>query len=460
MSFQMTRIPNKRFERDAPTAGVAARLRVSWTLANRVNAPMKNMAAVAFLFVLLGVPSPSFSEFNEDITRSLTIQCSYSDYKTFQLETVLIEGTKNSRGDTASTKTFQRGEESQNATYLVKPGEVAECVFPSGNRIRAKVGAGTARPYGMCGGDPEVFSSIWVNERKIASRVWFSGHCRAENGNPDVSFKFSGYRNVSVQKCHSMKPIEADASDGDSISESKKPLSVCVDFPDISRFPRDEVEYPRAGRKLPSVGEIELLMGSREVCKAALEELRADFHTFGHYPILGSIKLHRPGWSTPTVELPEELAGSRESVFDFDNDGKLDRVISRDFETNYMDGSVLLVERGLSSTRLIVRGSPMDNSSWFIPCQMSAVRYGIRDCPTFSQKGDDAGFGMKTGGNRYAIYFRARYSSVSPFTFKGESFIGVSSQSEDTSDFVAVLKPMPNKTFQRVCLFKRVTENF
>jgi len=421
---------------------------------------MKHAIFVGLLLVLLGASELSFAELDDDISRSLTIKCSYSDYKTFQFETVLLEGTKKGVGDAASIKTFQRGEKSQDVTYIVKPGEVAECVFPSGNRVRAKVGEGTARPYGMCGGDPEVFGSVWVNKRKIASRVWFAGHCREENGNPDVSFKFSGYRNPSVQKCHSERASEPEASDNGSLSKSKQPLSVCVDFPEISRFPRDELEYPRPNQKVSTVGEIELLTGSHEVCKAALQELKADFYTFSQYPNQEATKLSRPSWSSPSVELPKELAGSSESVFDFDNDGKLDRVFSRGFESNYMDGSVLLVQRGNSSSELSTAGSPMDKGSWFIPCQMSQAQYEIRDCPTFSQKGDDAGFSMKRRGGGDSIYFRARYSSVSPFTFQRESFIGVNSKSEDTKDFVAVLKPMPNRTFQPICLFRQVTENF
>jgi len=421
---------------------------------------MKHTIAVALLLVLSSAAGRSFAEFDDDISRSLTFQCSYSDYKTFQFETVSIEGTKKEAGEAASTKTFQRGEKSQDATYLVKPGEVAECIFPSGNRVRARVGEGTARPYGMCGGDPEVFATVWVNERKVASRIWFAGHCRKENGNPEVSFKVSGYRNVSVQKCHSELVTEPGASDNGARSGAKEPLSVCVDFPEISHFPRDELEYPRSHQKVPMVGEIELLTGSHKVCKAALEELKADFFTFSHYPNQETRKLRRPSWGSPSVELPKELAGSSESVFDFDNDGKLDRVFSRDFESNYMDGSVLLVQPGNSSSKLSVLDAPMDKGSWFIPCQMSQDQYEIRDCPTFSQKGDDAGFSMKgrTGGN--SIFFRARYSIVSPFTFKRESFIGVSSKSEDTKDFVAVLKPLPNRTFQPMCLFRQVTENF
>jgi hypothetical protein len=277
----------------------------------------------------------------------------------------------------------------------------------------------------------------------------------------EPKFSINANGNVSAEKCHSERTTEAEASDSDSISGSKQPLSVCVDFPEISRFPRDELEYPRPGQKKPAVGEIELLTGSHEVCKAVLEELEADFDIFDYYSNQEAIKLRRPSWSSPSVELPRELAYSRESVFDFDNDGKLDRVFGNDFESNYMDGSVLLVQRGSSSSKLSVHGSPMDKSSWYIPCQMSNTRYEIPDCPLFSQKGDEAEFSMKKRNGKDSVYFRARYSSVSPFTFQKENFIGVSSKSAgNTHAFVAVLKPMPDRTFQPMCLFEQITENF
>lgn len=437
----------------------ASRRALISNVGNKDGAAKKYSLVMALGLVLLITSRYSIAEFDNDITRSLTIKCSYSDYKTFQFEQVSIKGTKGEGGEPASIKVFQKGVQSQDATYVVKPGEFAECVFPSGNRVRAKVGEGTAQPYGMCGGDPEVFSSIWVNKRKIASRIWFAGHCREDDGNQDVIFEFSSFPKVLVQKCHSKRDAEPGTSDNSSKSGSRQPLSVCVDFPEILRFPRDELEYPHQNQKVPAVGEVELLTGSHEVCVATLEELRGNFNTFGSYQNQVAVKLRRPDWGVPSVELPKELADSRESVFDFDNDGNIDRVIGLDFQGNYMDGSALLVQRGNSAKMLSVPILPMDKTSWFIPCQMSTSRYGIRDCPIFSQKGDDAGFWMRQKGKE-SVYFRARYSTVSPFSFNGESYIGVSSQSEDTKNFVAVVKPTPNKGFQPMCLFRKVTENF
>mgnify|MGYP000483431144 CR=1 FL=1 len=419
---------------------------------------MKRIITVALVLPLLGVPYPAGADLDEDLLIALSVRCGYSDYKTFQIETTSLERTGDNVGKEAATKTFRRGEKSNEVTFIVKPGEVAECVFPSGNRVRAKVGEGSTR-YGMCGADPEVFFSVWVNKRKIASRVWFAGHCREENGNPDVGFEISG-QTRSIQKCHTVRPSQPGTDNTGSELKREKPLSVCVDFPEISRFPRDELEYPKPGKKLPAVGEIEILYGSHEICKAVVKELKADFSTFGNYPDQEVIKLLRPTWSDASVDLPKEFAGSSESIFDFDNDGKLDRVFRRIYETNYMDGSGLLVQPGSSASALSVSDTPRDKNSRFFPCQMSSTRYEIGDCPGFSQKGDDAGFWMKGRPNKNSIYFLARYSTIAPFTFQGDNFIGVGNKVENTKNFVAVLKPMPYRKFKQMCLFRRVPENF
>ncbi|NMC73328.1 MAG: hypothetical protein GYA56_03040 [Geobacteraceae bacterium] len=401
----------------------------------------------------------------EDITRSLTMTCDYFQNKSSEHQLVSIAQTKDHKGKPASVKKFTRGKaESGNETFTVRAGQYAECVYPSGMRVRVKVGEGTPRAYGMCGGDPQVFMSLWVNERKIVSRLWFAGHCREQSGFPYVNFTVSGISDgVSVEKCHTAPETdegEPTPANGSGKKGQPEPLTVCVDFPDISHYPKDLLEYPGYGTKLPKVGSIVIEKGSDPVCRAVLNDLKGDAPTLSKYHIREGIKLTRPDWRDATVELPEELAGGSESIFDFNNDGKLDRVFARDYATNYMHGSVLLVQPGNSRSRLIVAASPMDSSSIFLPCQMGTVRHNINDCPPFSQKNDEAGFSMKGRTKKDSVYFRGRYSAISPFIFRKTTFIEVSAISDDTRDFVAVLKPLPGGRFQEMCLLRYVSENF
>ena len=423
---------------------------------------MRAWSSLVLFSLLLGFVGVAEANDDDDTTRSLTMTCEYADYGSWEREAISIGQTTESLGTPATVKVFPRGGNPKE-TFLVRPGQFAECIYPSGTHVRVKVGNGEARAYGRCGGDPEAFMSLWVNQRKIASRVWFAGRCREDDRAPAVSFQVASRAGgIFVQKCHSIwQPAATPApAPGGPQHAAPKKLSVCVDFPDVSAFPRDTLEYPTQGTTAPKAGDIELLNGSNPVCHAVRDELTAYFYSFSSEGDSSKAKLPRPTWSNSSVALPKELAGSVEGVFDFDNDGRLDRVFSRGFWGTYMDGSVLLVQPGASLSMLNVPESPLDMTSIFLPCQLGTVHYDIRDCPPFSQKGDDAGFSMEGRTAQDSVYFRARYSSVSPFNFQGANFLGVSSMSEDTKDYVAVLKPLANRKYQGMCLLRRVPENF
>jgi hypothetical protein len=420
---------------------------------------------LALSLFFCGLANSAYADY-DDPSRALIMQCDYADDKTFQSESISISSqTSTLDTQSASVKAFKRGIKQKTVKpFLIKAEQFAECVYPSGNRVRVKVGEGGERPFGECGADPDVFMSVWVNKRKIASRVRFSGRCWDTIGREShsVSFKISSYEKSvpSIQKCHTAMQQEKIASSAHKNGKQtkSKPLSVCVDFPNISNFPRDFIEYPRKGVKLPKAGDILLLKGSDKVCKMVHNGLKENFWTFEHYSTGVKIKLLRPNWSSTSVKLPEDLHGSEESSFDFDNDGKLDRVFLRTFTSGYMYGSVLLVQHGHSASELKVSTTPMDKNSSFLPCQMDSVPRKIMDCPPFPDSKGEGDFLVKGRTTKESVHFRGRYTTLTPFNFQNTSFIGVSSISED--DYTAVLKPLPNKKFQQMCLFQRVAENF
>ena len=70
-------------------------------------------------------------------------------------------------------------------------------------------------------------------------------------------------KGISVQKCHTARQGGSNLTpeSDDTKKHATEPLSVCVDFPDVSKYPRDLLEYPPEGTKIPKVGDIELLKG-------------------------------------------------------------------------------------------------------------------------------------------------------------------------------------------------------
>ena len=395
---------------------------------------------------------------DEDVVRSLILHCQYSDYKSFQSETISVTQATETKGEPASVKTFLRGNPNQQEVVLrIYAGQFAECVYPSGNRVRVKVGEGTARAYGMCGGDPQIFASVWINKRKILSRDWFAGHCLEESNSSTFSLKVL---NSNVARCKSVNRLGSPNSTVESeatLPPKLDPLTVCVDFPEVARFPLDQTEYPPRGVVPAAVGSQEVVRGKHPVCELVSNALRLESTD----PINTEVsELQRPEWKTPLIELPKELAGGLESVFDFDNDGSLDRIFSRYFESNYMHGSVLLVQPGKSRRQLRVKETLLDSTSVLVPCQMGMTSKDIGACAPFSQKSDDAGFQMETRKGDKPVYFRARYAEVVPFRFRASTYIQVKSHSEDTREYVAVLKPLPNRRSQPTCLIRKIPENF
>lgn len=406
---------------------------------------------------------PSDDEYYTTLHNPMKMDCEYKDFESFQSESVSISQTTDNTFLGASVVSFERGTQQVSKTFIIRPGQFAECIYPSGNRIRVKVGIDRARGYGYCGGDPEEFMSVWVNERKIASRVWFTGHCRGESSEPYISFRISVNDTMSIEKCHLTKKLDSKEEPASSSSNQiqTEELSVCVDYPEISNFPRDYVEYPLTQEaKTPKIGEIVLVRGSDAVCQAALDDQEKYFSDFGSFPDTANRKIVRLGWSQSEIELPGDLKGSSENIFDFNNDGKLDRVFKKQFETSYNDGTVLLVQPGSSEDELIVPDSPMADTSMLLPCQINFVKHGILECHPFSQKSDDAGFTVKGKTEKDSVRFRARYSTLAVSNFQGVNYLGIRSNSSDTENYVVILKPLPNGGFQEMCLLQKVTENF
>jgi uncharacterized protein len=381
---------------------------------------------------------------NDQSGRSLALKCDFSGSASAPLQQVTIESAVFGRGEHAAIKEFSRDSgKAQSISFVVQPGELAECVYPSGFRVRVKVGEGMAYPYGECGADAPVFLSLWINERKAASRIWFAGHCREMNNEPPVTFR------IAAKSCFGAAG------------------TICTDFPDLNKYPVDSVEYPAPGKTKPKVGDMELTEGTGAICRTALDEIRKGYFGPSSATKPNDGTFARPEWKDVTVELPQELTAnglmpeeSRESTYDFDNDGNLDRVISLSSTTHYMDATVLLVQPG-TSPKLLAPAHPLfDKSSTFIPCQVTSEPSDLHECPPLSQKWDEAGFvfGGRTSPN--AIRFRARYADVVPFMFQGTSYVFVQSRSEDTANYFAILKPLPKRKFEYSCLFRQVVENY
>lgn len=395
---------------------------------------------------------------DEDRTaEDILVACRYQPGTSFQTEAVHVvrrgERAVDKAEEQAALHVFAAKNEEQRVRYRVEAGQAAECVFPSGNRVRVKAGSGRASAYGFCGGDPEVFVSVWVNGRKVVSKETVGGQCwdAPEQPGPRVTFTYDGWLEAGepprlrFRQCASReKPVEVEA---------------CVRYPDVARFEPDAVEYPPSGVTPPAVGSFETVAGSGAVCETVRTALAE--HGYGEWENAAGVEW--PQWQDgvpPQMQdmLPQSwrqdgAESMKATVYDFDNDGRADRVLSRSFGNHYQDGDVLLVQpEGAKSAGRAV---------WYLPFQLDVQeRVDIAEYPPFSQAHDGAEFVYRDGEGRALARFDGRYTNLLPFRFEGQSVLLLGGNSVDVRDVYAVLKPLPEKRVQSLCLIRKVTENF
>lgn len=352
----------------------------------------------------------------------------------------------------ARNVSFDRAHAGQQLALMqANPGEGAECAFPSGRKVRVKVGKGEARPYGMCGGDPEIFMSVWVDGKKVESNRLIGGRCGNLRKDDD---KAAPYLRIEVRRTGANDVARRCALPANDTSNGQL---ACTPYPDLAGVPVDTLEYPSGGKLSPKPGTIELVTGDEPVCTEARAAMREDATVFDKYA-KPSKRFTYPQWlDADTSTLPDDFQVAGQSVFDLDNDGKPERVVKRIFESGYMDGNVLLARYG--STASPVAWSPKsDRALAYLPCQLADKRLATSQCAPLSQEGDEANITMPAGPNKPPAEFRGRYLSVTPFFYGGKTWLGIMGTGQ--RDYAAVIAPQPGGTFRHACLLRRVPKNF
>jgi hypothetical protein len=379
---------------------------------------------------------------NPQVNDYLTLACDYENSKTSEMESIHIGQTLEEKSLHYVDSFKKMDKKPQHRRFDVSSGGSASCNFPSGKSVKVKIGVGIASAYGECGGDPEIFASIWIDKKKVISRQWFDGHCYDIFRQPLFSFSVS---NGKASVCETTQSLNSNGED-------TKSTRTCTPVNDIEKLPRDNIEYPLPGTKSSPVGSIEIVSGKSPICQTITPNRHNDsFSGFARYP-----------QSETMTELPEGFEGSSESIYDFDNDGKLDRVFTVGKEGHYMQGNAILVQFGKSSKQLEVdQDSILSENSIIAACQLGSAKHRIGDCPPIpGQNADESGFEMKGAPGEPPVYFRARYVGLYPFRYENSNYVGVESYSQDTMNYIAVLKPLPNRKFEQTCLIREVPENY
>jgi len=203
-------------------------------------------------------------------------------------------------------------------------------------------------------------------------------------------------------------------------------------------------------REAPMVFQV--LENTADVCSVALEYVNDRF--LRKTTDLQNLNLLRDG--SGTLSLPRRTIDDfvKPSIFDFDNDGKNDRVFSYTGGSSYINGNIFYVDFEFSSNLATSKKSLSVSDVIIFPCQFDPRISSPSSCPTISQEADSTGIDVSFP-NSESVVFRGRYTYMVPFRHNDKTYIILKSASKNTQYYSAVIFPYERTRLQPVCLFKR-----
>ena len=190
------------------------------------------------------------------------------------------------------------------------------------------------------------------------------------------------------------------------------------------------------------------LAGSDPMCTMTADFLNSESHSSPNFQRPQDQKADEQ----LQVRLPPPLSGTR-SYFDFNNDGQIDEVFTYDNEGSYISGTILYVRLG-GPSRKTTKAPISINELNIYPCQFDPRSGDSSHCPPYSQDGDDMGIEVRISGLKKPVFFRGRYTDITPVLNAGKTYLVLRSNSADTSRYAALIEPQKNGAFRSVCLLR------
>ncbi len=201
-------------------------------------------------------------------------------------------------------------------------------------------------------------------------------------------------------------------------------------------------------------GKFKLVNGTNAICRVATQ-----FLNNYNYSIEKNLvtELGKKSGSEEPFHLPSGMPATRLDDFDFDNDGIPDHVFSYDGVGSYIYGSVLFVAFGNSNEAPQQRNPPTVTEVKIFPCQFDPSVSSSSSCPMISQDADDAGIRVSFSKGK-SVFFRGRYTFISPILIKERTYLVLHSASAETKHFAAVIEPTGGTKYRSTCLFKETAK--
>ena len=401
------------------------------------------------LLLLVAAPAAAVQPPACGATAELALICQQSDAGA---KATLVRTELPARGGCAQpqVESFPAGDLDRPRSLALAAGQTGECRFANGRTLRVRLQQESEPVLGACNADAATRFSLWVDGRKLISR--HSVRERCEPAAAPWSYRLEG---ELVHDCS--KPEACTAWSG----------------PDhrIGSLPIDTAEYPPDAPG-PAPGSLERLLDRGPVCAEAERELAASWSAldaYGRRTAPGPIQRLNAGGPQAGAALPDGLefayGGARVDEFDFDNDGRIDRVYSGD-----SDGqggwyyAPLLVLAGASADGFVARDDA--DAIRALPCQWDAAQPTLSQCddlrnPSWkdhrpSTQSVPAPLPGIAGGDEF---FRTRYTTALPFRFGDATYVALASAGTPSRDYVGIYRPRPGGGREAVCLIRRVPAN-
>lgn len=348
--------------------------------------------------------------------------------------------------------TFAADEFERPRSIALAAGQTGDCRFAGGRTLRVRVAQEPTPLAGPCVADAAASFSLWLDGRKLASRRPVHGRCDPAPASWAYRLAGDALYDCSGGPC---KPS----------GDPARPLAA---------LPVDAIEYPAADAPSPRPGSLQRLLDRDPVCAAAERRLAASWNAFDPYVRDddgdGAIRRLSAADGAASAALPDGLqfayGGASAHEFDFDNDGRIDRVYAGD--SGGQGGwyySPLLVVAGVSA-----EGFRAGDAISAVPCQWDRARPPLSQCDDLRGATKDARAPTRPtptqavpaplpgieGGD---AFFRTRYTATLALRFAGATYVALSGRGAPSRDYVGLYRPGPGGAHEAVCLIRRVPAN-
>ena len=332
---------------------------------------------------------------------------------------------------------FAMGHDDDPPQYPSLPGDIdsglsrlpgtdrTDCRLPHGFDIRMRAGENQAFPYGMGGGDPPAFFSLWIERRHVLSKfVWKPGY----GADDQPTLVGVVIRPMHLAFCYS-KPGRTDVTCKDQRLELRK-------------YPIDAVEYPKDAKSKVPIGTmlVDSAPVDREFCRRYLDRMKSEvLDPSNGLPASNSL-LESMEW------VPRQTPG--DSYATGSMVGALSNVQGRGVfalrgGNHYFDGDIFVL-------------APKDANQKDVATLLPG-----NDIDQELAKPPPDGWTIISGG-RPSLYpaVSPRYVHLLPDEIDGELVLLAYPTNLEVKPSAIVVKPLPKGGFRSVCVLRRATPHY